>query len=147
MKLLMFFVCLLSASQLLADRGEQKQVFGKYEVHYIALNSSFLTPEVAKAYDIPRSRKLAFFNISVLKKEPGAQLPVPVRAKLVGTAKNLIGQSMALEFNEVRETNAIYYIAPFRFDEEETYRIKLDVTPEGSNRTLNVKFSQRLYEE
>lgn len=147
MKLLMFFVCLLSASQLWADRGEQKQVFGEYEVHYIALNSSFLTPEVAKAYDIPRSRKLAFFNISVLKKQSDGQLPAPVRAKLVGTAKNLIGQSMALEFSEVRETDAIYYIAPFRFDEEETYRIKLDVTPEGSNRTLNVKFSQRLYEE
>ena len=54
--------------QVSADRGEQKQVFGDYEVHYIGLNSSFLPEDVAEAYDIPRSRSLAYLSISVLKK-------------------------------------------------------------------------------
>jgi len=40
-----FMMCLLSLPAW-ADRGEQKQVFGQFEVHYIGLTTSFLTPEV-----------------------------------------------------------------------------------------------------
>ena len=131
----------------LADRGEQKQVFGEYEVHYIGLTTSFLTPDVARAYGIERSGKLAMLNISVLHNPNDKQLPVPVTASVKGSIMNLIGQSKALEFREIKETNAVYYIATFRFDEEETYRIKLQVKPDGSSRTFDVPFSQRFYEE
>ncbi len=128
-----------------ADRGERKQVFGDYEVHYIGLTTSFLDAETAAAYDIPRSRKMGFLSISVLKK--GAELPVPVKAEITGTRKNLIGQINNIELREITEQDAIYYISNFRFDEEEVYRIALKVTPEGQTRTFDVNFSQQFYEE
>jgi len=141
-----FMMCLLSLPAW-ADRGEQKQVFGQFEVHYIGLTTSFLTPEVARAYGIERSGKMGMLNISVLKNPGDDQLPKPRIAKVTGSLKNLIGQSKSLEFKEIKETNAVYYIATFRFDEEEVYRINLQVQPEGVNRSFDVKFSQRFYEE
>ena len=55
-----------SSLTLANSRGEQKQVFGDYEVHYIGLTSNFLSPETALAYGIQRSRTLGFLSISVL---------------------------------------------------------------------------------
>lgn len=140
------FMLLVSASAL-ADRGEQKKIFGNYEVHYIGLTTSFLTEDVAEAYGITRSGSLGFLSISVLETFAQGGMPEARSAKMTGTLKNLIGQVNDLEFKEIRETNAIYYIATFRFDESETYRIHLEVTPEGYGIPLDVKFSQRFYEE
>ncbi|WP_300424373.1 DUF4426 domain-containing protein [uncultured Thalassolituus sp.] len=128
------------------DRGEKKQVFGNYEVHYIGLNSSFIPEQAAEAYDIPRSRSLAYLSISVLKTDEG-DLPLPVTATLTGTVKNLIGQSRTIEFREIKETNAVYYVSTFPFDKNDVYRISLDVTPSGQTRTFDVNFSQQFYQE
>lgn len=129
-----------------AERGEQKQVFGNYEVHYIGLNSSFLPEDAAEAYDIPRSRSLAYLSISILKTDEG-DLPIAVPTKLTGQIKNLIGQIREIEFREIKETNAIYYISTFRFDKNEIYRISLQATPEGQKKTFDVKFNQKFYQE
>lgn len=130
-----------------ADRGEQKQVFGDYEVHYIGLNSSFLPPEAAEAYGITRSRALGYISVSILHNEEGSDVPAAVSGKVTGTIRNLLGQSRELEFQEIKETNAVYYITTFRFDDEDMYNVNLKTTPEGQSRTFDVKFSQRFYEE
>ncbi|MDO6805237.1 DUF4426 domain-containing protein, partial [Wenyingzhuangia sp. 1_MG-2023] len=96
---------------------------------------------------IERSRSLGFLSISVLNNPGDDVLPKPVTAQIQGTLKNLIGQENELQFKEIKETNAVYYIATFRFDEEETYRIRLDVAPDGINKHFDVRFSQRFYEE
>ncbi len=142
------FATLLCSVQAYAavDRGEQKQVFGQYEVHYIGLTSSFLDAETAAAYGIERSRKLGYLSISVLKTADNAA-PQGVKASLTGTIKNLIGQTRSIDFKEVVETGAVYYISTFPFHEEEVYRIQLKVTPEGQTRTYDVNFSQKFYEE
>ena len=137
---------LLSAHAQAADTGEQKKVFGEYEVHYIGLNSSFLPEDAAAAYNIPRSRSLGYLSISILKDE-GGELAVPVSAKLTGTIRNLIGQVRELEFREIKETNAVYYISTFRFDDKDMSTIDLKATPEGQPRTFDVTFSQQFYQE
>lgn len=128
--------------------AEQKLVFGDYEVHYMGLSSSFLTPEVAKIYDIPRSRSLGFLNISVLQKTKGGQIPAALDADLKGSIRNLIGQARELEFRRVREGQAIYYISTFRFDDGDMYNFDLDIVPSNAKqKNFDVKFSQRFYEE
>jgi len=139
-----FLLCLVSISA----SAEQKLVFGEYEVHYMGLSSDFLTPEVAKIYDIPRSRSLGFLNISVLQKTKGGQVPAALDAELTGSIRNLIGQSRELEFRRVREGQAIYYISTFRFDDGDMYNFDLDVVPSNARqKNFDVKFSQRFYEE
>jgi hypothetical protein len=137
-------LCLISVSA----SAEQKRVFGEYEVHYMGLSSSFLTPEVAKIYDIPRSGSLGFLNIAVLKKSKGGQVPAAVDVTVKGTIRNLIGQSRELEFRRIREGQAIYYISTFRFDDGDMYNFDLDVVPtDAKQKNFDVKFSQRFYEE
>ena len=131
-----------------AERGEKKQVFGDYEVHYIGLNSSFLTPEVAKIYEIPRSGTLGYLSISLLKKPDNQRLAVPVNAKVTGTIRNLIGQSRTLDFRQVQESSGVYYISTFRFDEGDMYNFKLSLSPmDAKQKQFDVKFSQRFYQE
>ena len=128
--------------------AEQKLVFGEYEVHYMGLSSSFLSPEVAKLYDIPRSGSLGFLNIAVLQKSVGGQVPAAVDAELKGSIRNLIGQSRELEFRRIREGQAIYYISTFRFDDGDMYNFELDVVPgNAKQKHFDVKFSQRFYDE
>lgn len=141
------FLFLVSSLAMADSRGEQKQTFGDYEVHYIGLTSNFLSPEVAQAYKIERSRTLGFLSISVLKKQPQGQLPVPVSAKVTGHIKNLLSQSRDLDFREIKETGSVYYISTFRFDDEDMYNLRLQVKPEGQERSFDVKFSQRFYFE
>jgi len=121
--------------------AEQKSQLGPYEVHYIAFNSTFVTPEIAKLYDIQRSRYNALINISVLdsrnKNKPA------VEVKLSGTARNLIGNQTNLDFKEVREGEAVYYLAQLRFSNEETFRFEITVDDGKSQQLL--KFQQKLY--
>lgn len=131
-----------------AAAAEQKKVFGNYEVHYMGLNSSFLTPEVAKIYDIPRSGALGYLNIALLQHQKDESLPAALDAEITGSIKNLIGQSRDLEFRRIREGAAIYYISTFRFDDGDMYSFDLDVKPSNARqKTFDVKFSQRFYEE
>lgn len=125
--------------------AEQKKVYGDFEVHYIGLTSSELDKDVAKSYGIPRSRALGYLSISVLKTGV-SELPVSWNAKLEGKVSNLIGQTRELSFTRIQETNALYFYSTFDFYDSDMYRFHLKVTPEGTNKTLDVEFSQRFYQ-
>ena len=66
MKTLLRTLALLTTLASAGAIAQQAQNFGEYSVHYNALNSSLITPEVAKAYGIRRSNSRALINISVL---------------------------------------------------------------------------------
>jgi hypothetical protein len=143
----LFAVLLLGLVSASAN-AEQKIVFGEYEIHYMGLSSSFLTPEVAKLYDIARSGSLGFLNIAVLKQSTDGQVPDAVDVKLTGTIRNLIGQTRELEFRRISEGKAIYYISTFRFDDGDMYNFDLDAVPSNAKqKNFDVKFSQRFYNE
>ena len=119
--------------------AEQKRVLGKWDVHYIALNTTFLTPKVAKQYGIVRSKYNALINISVLDRQTKqAQSPV-----LTGEAKNLIGVVKSLKFKQVTEGEAIYYLAVLPFSDQEQYRISVNINNGVEQRTL--KFQHKFY--
>jgi hypothetical protein len=146
MKKFLTFLCLLPV--LAFAQGEQKQVFGKHEVHYILLNSSELAPEVARAYNIPRSSKLAFLSLSILEYQEGEPLPKPVPAIVTAEVRNLLGQARSIELEEIRETGGLYYIGTFRFDDEDLYRFRFEVKTDANQRDpYVVEHQQKLYIE
>jgi hypothetical protein len=131
-----FAVVLMFFSQ---AHAEQKQVLGNWDVHYIALNTTFLSPEVAKQYGIVRSRFNALINISVLdRKDKSAQSVI-----LTGEAKNLIGVIKKLTFKQVKEGKAIYYLAALPFSDLEQYRISININDGIEQKTL--KFQHKFY--
>lgn len=113
---------LMSLCLSLPALAEQKQSYGDLDVHYSAFNSGFLQPEVAAATGLVRSKTQGVVNVAVLKAGTASS------SKVSGTVKNLLGQSTALSFKEVKEGKAIYYLAQFPFEQRETLRFTLNVT-------------------
>lgn len=119
--------------------AEQYEKLGPFDVHYVVVPSSFFSPEIAERYDIVRGRDRALMNVSVLDAGQTA-----VAVAIAGTATNLLGQQQALEFREVREGDAVYYLAQVRYTDRETLRFAVDITaPEDVTRTL--QFQQQMY--
>lgn len=120
-------------------KAEQKQDLGNWEVHYIALNSTFLTPQVAKQYAIVRSKFNGLINISVLDRQDKTAQSVV----LTGEAKNLLGVVKKLTFKQVTEGKAIYYLAVLPFSDREQYRISVNINDGLKQKTL--KFEHKFY--
>ena len=74
-----------------------------------------------------------------------ANQPQPVRAQITGKLSNLIGHSQQLEFIEVIEPDAIYYLAQFKFRNEEHKRFQLSVRPHVSSTPISVHWDKRFY--
>ncbi|MEH0741860.1 DUF4426 domain-containing protein [Vibrio cholerae] len=136
----LFLLALLS----LPSAAEQFKTIKDIEVHYSAFNSTFLTPAVARSYQLKRNGHSAILNISVLDNSAAGK--PAIKAAVSGQAKNLIGQSKTLAFREIVEGEAIYYIAEFPISNEETLSFTIDVNA-GIKGTGPVKFSQKFYVE
>ncbi|HWK54074.1 MAG TPA: DUF4426 domain-containing protein [Hyphomicrobiales bacterium] len=135
----LLLLALLCSRSALADTA----TFGDYTVHYIAVNSTFLNPEVASQYGLQRGARRGFLNIAVLQDTGGASKPVT--ARISGDKRNLMQQSTALTFQEIHEGDAIYYLAPFDFSNAETLRFTLDVQPTASEGSQHIEWSTQLY--
>ena len=125
-------------------QAEQSKVFGSYTVHYSAFTTDNLTSSVAKLYNIPRSKKRALLNISVLKKTADGSSK-PTRAIIKGTATNLSQQLRELEPREISEKGAIYYNAETPVDNAEILKYRLEITPQGEKTTYTLTFQQQFY--
>ncbi len=117
------------------------QTLGSMEVHYIALDSTFLTPAIAKKNNIERSRYNALINISVLDANLKNH---PAKSVLIsGTAQNNIGQSTTLDFKEVKEGSAIYYLAQLHYKNKEMFHFTIKIN--GGNGQKTLKFDHTFY--
>ncbi|NND44957.1 MAG: DUF4426 domain-containing protein [Xanthomonadales bacterium] len=127
--------------------AQQARDFGDYVIHFNALNTELLSPQVAQQYGIRRSSSRAMLNVTVLKKQPDGP-GAPVQATLSGTAKNLTGQIRDIEFREIEESaEAIYYIGELSVRNLETFDFRVQVQPAGANETFNLQFRQQFYTE
>lgn len=120
--------------------------FGDYEVHYSAFNSRFVTPEIAERYKFERSGNYGIVNIAI-RNVKDSDSGKAVTGQVKGSRRNLLSQKSGLEFQEIQETDAIYYLAGFRFSGEELLKFSIDVTPNGSAHTETIQFEQKFYQE
>ena len=114
------FCTLLASSQLSAEQMKQ---LGSWDVHYIALPAPFLTPEIAVEYDIQRSKFNGVINISVLDSKSQQAQQVAIN----GIAKDLFGRQRKLEFNQVVEGDAVYYLATVPYQNEQLYNFSINI--------------------
>jgi len=129
-------------------QGEQKQVFGDTEIHYMILNSKDLNPDVASAYGIQRSGKLGFIMVSVLEPSIESEMMRPVPAIIDARVINLIGQVSEIPLEEIREQGGLYYVGSFKFYNEDIYRFEIEVKTYADQKpSFLVKHRQRMYFE
>ncbi|MDP7593640.1 MAG: DUF4426 domain-containing protein [Litorilituus sp.] len=123
------------------SHAENMKKLDTMNVHYMAIGSTFFTPEIAKAYGITRSRYNGLVNISVLD---NTKEGTPAKTvSISGKAKNNLGQFKTLEFKEVKEGDAIYYLAQVSYNDEETLHFTLNIFDGKEQQQL--KFSQKFY--
>jgi hypothetical protein len=125
---------------------QTSQEFGKFEVHYNALRTDALTPEVARAYDIERSGNLAMLNVSLLARADDGQT-VPVDGTVRATARNLTGQLKDLDMRRVQEGASIYFIGVVGISDNEILVFDIDVTPSDGSGTHSVQFKREFFGE
>ncbi len=123
--------------------AEQKQRFDKYDVHYMIVNSTFLSPEVAKSYGIVRGEDRFILNIAVreIMDDGGTEAR---KAAISGTRFDLIHR-LKLDFKEIDERTAVYYIAQFQAKDKEKLDFTLKIHPESSKRSYKMQFNQVMY--
>ena len=123
--------------------AERAEKFGNLEVHYNAISTEDLSPEVARAYKIDRSKTRGLVTMSVLKKNgPGMGTPLPARLKVL--LVNQTQQLADIPMREVRDGKAIYYLGEFRIAPPDTLRFTATVDLKGEP-TREVKFEQKFY--
>lgn len=135
--LLLFALC--GGSALAAS-----ETFGDYTVHYSTVHSTFVDPDIAARYDIVRGRRNAFLNVAVLRNNEDGST-TPVSAGITGGKRNLLTQQAAIDFKEVREGDAIYYIGQFEFSHGQLLRFTVEVQPEMEGPAYKVKWETTLY--
>lgn len=143
------FRCALLASVFillpLADaRSQATTDSGDFVMHANAIGSLELTPDVARASAVTRSASRGLLNVAVRKKlaDGGDQA---VRAAVSADAINFSGQRQVLSLREVREGDAIYYLAEPRISEGEDLTFEVSARPEGSTEVLQAKFKKSFF--
>jgi len=124
--------------------AENSTIVGDFTVHYNAFTTSTLTPEVAKAYGIQRSKYRGLLNVSVIKEQEGTTgTPVPARVQV--KTRPLTGQDAPLAMREIKEQGAVYYIGEFPIRNQEQVNFVIEVTPEGTSEPFIVKMEQQFF--
>lgn len=123
--------------------AEKAQKFGNLEIHYNALTTNDLLPEVARMYKIERSNTRGLLTISVLKKNE-VGVPLPVSAKISIWVTNMTQQLTPLTLREIKEGTAVYYLAEFRVAAPDTLTFKGVIETQGEPKR-EIKFNQTFY--
>lgn len=121
---------------------ESSKIVGPYEILYSLVPTTFISEDVAAAYHIVRGKDQAMINVSVRKKAGDGDSAST--AAVSGSYSDLM-QSKPLSFREVREKDAIYYIAAFRHGDKELLRFELKVQPDPSVPAQTIVFSRKLF--
>jgi len=114
---------------------------GDHVVHFSAQSTDQLPPEIARAYNIVRSKNRAMLTVSIVQKSTNLSIAGEVTVKTV----NLTGQLKNVTMRQIDEQDAIYYIGEVPVANRETLIFDISVMPEGVNRTSQVRFKREFF--
>lgn len=121
--------------------GATSADIGAHIIHFSSQSTDQLPPEVARAYDILRSKNRAMLNVSVIRKADNSPVAATVNVKTV----NLTGQLKNVAMRQINEQEAIYYIGETAVANRETLIFDISVMPEGEEQASEVRFKRQFY--
>lgn len=124
--------------------GATSADIGDYVVHFSAQSTDQLPPEVARAYNIVRSKNRAMLNVSIIRESDNMPVSGAVTVKTV----NLTGQLKSVTMREIEEPGdvvAIYYIGETPVANRETLIFDISVRPDGESSSSEVRFKRQFY--
>jgi hypothetical protein len=125
---------------------ESVKDFGEYVLYFNALNTDQLSPEIAREYEIVRSKSRALLNVSIHRKLADGRTEA-VTGAVSASAINLNGQLMTMTLREIREDTAIYYIGELAITDGEVLIYTIDATPSNDPSRFTVRFKKQFFVE
>jgi hypothetical protein len=128
-----------------AARAEQFVQDGEYLVHYAALPTITLAPDIARKFGLTRSKRYALL---VLNAQRGTlEKNVSITATGEGEARSLIGHVQKLALRQAREGDVHYLLAEVEALNQEFLVFDLRVLPDGATKPLLITFTQQFYSD
>lgn len=124
--------------------AENSTLIPGYTIHHNALSTATLPPEVARVYNIQRSKNRGMLNVSVVEKT-SSSLGKSVQADIKVHATNLTGQTRNIPMREVKDGGWFYYIGDFRVADQETLDFVMEVIPPGAPKPYIAEMRQQFF--
>ena len=141
-KIVLICILYLLHFPVFADKKPYKEI-GAYRVFYSAFNSSFILPNIAEIYGIARGKDKGLVTIGVtIDGKIGG-----VEAIIAGNISNMLSQQQNLKFIEIKDRDAVYYIAPFKYYNEDFLTFKLTVRTKEEDKSFPISFQKKFYYE
>ena len=137
LSLLLFFLIPGFAKELNTQNLKQN---ADLEIYYSAFPSSFISPKIANSNQIIQRKDLGIVNVVGLKRY-GNYVPLAIH----GNVKNIFQQKQILNFNLVREGEALYYLASFNYENEDFLTFSIWIKPHSATQENQIKFQKIMY--
>lgn len=136
---------LLMTATVSAQSGpaQSPQRFGDLVVYHNTFNSSFLQPEIAAAAGLQRGPNQGVVNIAVQRTT--ADGVEAVDARVEGTVKNLLQQTVPLQFIRIQEQDSIYFVANYTAGQRGLLRFSVHVQADEQAPTHTLQFQQEFH--
>jgi hypothetical protein len=123
---------------------ESSKDFGNYVLHFNAINTDKLTADVAREYDIVRSKSRALLIVNVHEKNDDGTATA-VTGKVTASAANLNGQFKTMTLRELPVEDAIYYLGELPITDGEALTYTVEAIPAGETEPLVVRFKKQFF--
>ena len=114
---------------------------GGHVVHFSSQSTDQMPPEVARNYDIVRSKNRAMLTVSVIDGSTNQPVSAEVSVKTV----NLTGQLKNVAMRTITEQQAIYYIGETPVSNRETLVFDITVKPQGVSKSSDIRFKRQFF--
>jgi predicted small lipoprotein YifL len=135
-----------SEAQTAAPSEPTHKEFGEFEVHYNALRTDQLAPDVARAYGIERSANRVMLNVTLLRRNPDGST-TPVDGTVTASAYNLNGQLKDLQMRRITEGTSFYFIGEVGINGTEILVFDIDAVPGGQASKYSVQFKREFFSD
>jgi len=123
---------LLLAAALTVSSAQAVEIakVGDLEMHCVAVPTTELTPEAAKAYNVEPSPSRGLLTITLMKKtRPGEAKSIP--GQVYAGAVNQNNYLSSIPIREVRNGNEVYYLGEYRVATPDTLRFLVNANVLG----------------
>jgi hypothetical protein len=120
------------------------QDFGDFEVHFNAVRTDELGPDMARAYGIERSSSRVLLNVALLAKAADGRT-TPVDGTVRASARNLNGQLKNLQMRRVQDSSVVSFIGEVAISGNEILVFDIDAKPLDGSGAYSVQFKREFF--
>ncbi len=121
--------------------SEQSERHGDFEIHYNAIPTTWLSPEVAERYGIPRSRVQGMLLVSVMEHD------TPVTASVRGQTRDSDDPARDMDFRRLAIGERTSQVALFPIRDGATMQFELVVRPRMQDESYSIRFRETFHVE